>query len=350
MRWLRANLFSSWPSGLATVALVALALAVLPRLADWAIIEAVWRADPAACREAHGACWGFVREKLRFILFGTFPYEEHWRPAAASLLLVALWTVSGLRAAWRPWLAALWAAGLALVALLLWGGVAGLPRVENERWGGLVLTLLLATLGVAGALPLGIVLALGRRSGLPVLRYACVAYIELVRGVPLVSVLFLASVMLPLFLPEGVSLDKLLRAQLAIVLFAAAYFAEVVRGGLQSVARAQDEAAEALGFAYWSRMRLVVLPQALAAALPPLVSTIIGLFKDTSLVLVIGLFDLLSTIKVSLQDPAWAGASVEAYLFAGLAYFAFCSAMSAYGRHLERARPGVRPGRPLRES
>lgn len=350
MRWLRANLFSSWPSGLATLALVALALVLLPRLADWAIVEAVWRADPAACREAQGACWGFVREKLRFILFGTYPFEEHWRPAAASVVLVAMWTISGWRAAWRPWLAALWAAGLALVALLLWGGLAGLPRVENERWGGLVLTLLLATIGVAGALPLGIALALGRRSSLPVIRYASTVYIELVRGVPLVSVLFLASVMLPLFLPEGVSLDKLLRAQLAIVLFAAAYFAEVVRGGLQSVPRAQEEAAEALGFRYWARMRLVVLPQALAAALPPLVGTVIGLLKDTSLVLIIGLFDLLSTIKVSLQDPAWAGASVEAYLFAALAYFAFCFALSAYGRRLERDWPAARAGRPLEES
>lgn len=350
MTWLRANLFSSWPSALATLAVAALAALALPRLAAWALLDATWQADPQTCHAAAGACWGFVREKFRFILFGTYPFAEQWRPATASALLVGLWAASAPRACWRPWLAALWIGGLAAIGVLMWGGVLGLAYVENERWGGLAVTLLLASFGAAFAFPLAVLLALGRQSALPALRAACTAYIELVRGVPLISVLFMASVMLPLFLPEGFAIDKLLRAQAALALFAAAYLAEVVRGGLQAVPRAQDEAAAALGLTYAQRMRLVVLPQALGASIPPLVNTFIGLFKDTSLVLVIGLFDLLSTVKVSLQDPRWSGFGIEAYAFTALAYFAFCGAMSAYSRRLERARPGLRPGAALGDS
>jgi len=347
LTWLRRNLFSSVPSALATLLILWLAIRYLPPFFSWALFDAVWSApDPRACREAQGACWAFIGEKHRFILFGTYPYEQHWRPALATVVLLFLWIFSAFSRHWKWWLGAVWAAGLAGIGLLMWGGMLGLPYVENERWGGLILTLLLATFGVAFAFPLSILLALGRRSELPVLRAACVGYIELIRGVPLISVLFMASVMLPLFLPAGVSIDKLLRAQLALVLFAAAYLAEVVRGGLQAIPRHQHDAAEALGFTYWKKMRLVVLPQALRLSIPPLVNTFIGFFKDTSLVLIIGLFDLLSTIKVSLQDPAWSGFGVEAYLFACLAYFAFCYAMSAYSRHLERGGSG----RLLRES
>jgi general L-amino acid transport system permease protein len=232
----------------------------------------------------------------------------------------------------------------------MWGGVFGLAYVENGRWGGLILTLILASFGMAFAFPLSIVLALGRRSQMPMVRAACVAYIELVRGVPLISVLFMASVMLPLFLPSGMTFDKLLRAQLALILFAAAYLAEVVRGGLQAIPHHQYEAAEALGLSYAQRTLHVILPQALRVSIPPLVNTFIGLFKDTSLVLIIGLFDLLSTIKVSLQDPAWAGFGIEAYLFASAVYFVFCHAMSRYSRGLERGRAGAGPTGALRES
>ena len=337
MKWIQRNLFSSWPSALATLAILWLAARYLPPFLDWALLRAVWSAgDPAACREAPGACWGFIAEKHRFILFGTYPFEQHWRPAVATLILISLWVFSSFRSSWKWWLAAVWAAGLALIGVLMWGGVPGLPYVENERWGGLILTLLLASFGIALAFPLSILLALGRRSEMPVLRYACIAYIELIRGVPLISVLFMASVLLPLFLPAGVTVDKLLRAQLALIAFAAAYLAEVVRGGLQAVPRHQYDAAEALGFSWAKKMALVILPQALRVSIPPLVNTFIGFFKDTSLVLIIGLFDLLSTLKVSLQDPAWSGFGVEAYLFASLVYFAFCYAMSAYSRSLER--------------
>ena len=353
MKWLRENLFSSWPSSLATVFILWLAWKLLPPLYDWAIANAVWRSpDSRACREleGRGACWAFIAEKLRFILFGTYPFEQHWRPALATLLLVLLWVASSLKLFWRWWLALLWLAGLGAIGVLMWGGVLGLPYVENERWGGLILTLILASFGVAAAFPLAILLALGRRSSLPVVRTVCVAYIELIRGVPLISVLFMASVMLPLFLPEGVTIDKLLRAQLALVGFAAAYLAEVVRGGLQAVPQHQHDAAAALGMGYWRKTWLVILPQALRVSIPPLVNTFIGFFKDTSLVLIIGLFDLLSTIKVSLQDAAWSGFGVEAYLFAAAVYFGFCYAMSAYSQRLERALERGGAARVLRES
>jgi general L-amino acid transport system permease protein len=305
---------------------------------DWAFIEAVWRPDPKACREAAGACWGFIADKHRFILFGTYPFEEHWRPAAATLLLVALWLLSAWRYFWRPSLIGIWAVGLLIIGMLMWGGVFGLPYVENERWGGLILTLLLFTFGVAFAFPLAILLALARRSELPLLRALAVGYIELVRGVPLISLLFMASVMLPLFLPAGVTIDKLLRAQLALVLFAAAYLAEVVRGGLQAIPREQYEAADALGLSYLQKTASVILPQALRIAVPPIVNSIIAFFKDTSLVVIIGLFDLLSTVKVSLIEPAWNGFGVEAYVFASLVYFVFCFAMSRYSRSFEHMR------------
>ena len=338
MRWLRENLFSSWPNALATLAILWLAWTLAPPLVQWAFVDAVWSApDSRPCRaEGAGACWALIAEKHRFILFGTYPYEQHWRPGLGILVLLALYVASALRRFWRPALALAWAGGLALIGVLMWGGVAGLSYVENERWGGLMLTLLLATFGIAFAFPLSILLALGRRSQLPAVRALSVLWIELVRGVPLISLLFMASVMLPLFLPEGVSIDKLLRALIAMIVFAAAYLAEVVRGGLQAIPHGQEEAADALGLSYWRKTLLVILPQALRIAIPPLVNTFIAFFKDTSLVVIIGLFDLLTSIKVALTEPAWSGFGVEAYLFASLVYFAFCFAMSRYSQDLER--------------
>jgi len=339
LRWLRANLFSSWPNALLTIGALWLLWRAVPPLVDWAFLDAIWWApDSKACRAAagEGACWAFIADKHRFILFGTYPYEQHWRPALACAVLIALWIASALRRLWSWRLVPLWSVGLVVVGVLMWGGVLGLPYVENERWGGLILTLLLSTFGLAIAFPLSVLLALGRRSRMPVIQGLCVGFIELIRGVPLISLLFMASVMLPLFLPAGVTIDKLLRAQIAMILFAAAYLAEVVRGGLQAIPRGQYEAADALGLSYWKKTVLIILPQALRISIPPLVNTFIGFFKDTSLVLIIGLFDLLSTIKVSLTEPAWSGFGVEAYLFAALVYFVFCFAMSRYSQNLER--------------
>lgn len=349
LHWLRARLFSNWSSSLATLGIVYLACQFVPALIDWALIRAVWSPHNAAlCREVvgQGACWAFVADKYRFILFGTFPADDQWRPAIAIAILLALYALSAWRIIRRSQVLQIWLVGLMAIGVVMWGGIFGLSYVENERWGGLTLTLLLSTFGIVLAFPLSILLALGRRSHLPWVRWLSIAYIELIRGVPLISVLFMASVMLPLFLPQGVSIDKLLRAQLAMILFAAAYLAEVVRGGLQAIPRQQDEAALALGHGYWQRTWYVTLPQALNIAIPPLVNTFIGFFKDTSLVVIIGLFDFLTTIKVALAEPAWTGFGVEAYLFAAFGYFLFCYPMSRYCQKLERqAAPGRGFGR-----
>jgi general L-amino acid transport system permease protein len=345
LRWMRANLFSSITSTITTVILFVLLAKALLNLVQWGILNAVWTipgTDTNACRAARGigACWAVIPEKYRFILFGTYPYDQQWRPALATFVFIALFYVSSRRSFWRKELVLIWAGALSLIGLLMWGGVPGLPFVSQERWGGLPVTLVLATFGLAFGFPLGILVALGRRSKLPAIRSLCVLYVELIRGVPLISLLFMASVMFPLFMPEGFNIDKLLRAQVAIVLFAGAYLAEVIRGGLQAVPRGQQEAADALGLSYWQKNRLIVLPQAIRHVIPPLVNTFIAFFKDTSLVLIIGIFDLLTTAKTAIIDPAWQAFSVEVYLFVAAIYFVFCFAMSRYSRQLEQSRAG----------
>jgi general L-amino acid transport system permease protein len=340
MRWLRANLFPSITSGIVTL-LVGFVLAKgLIGFVQWAFVDAIWTVpgdDTSACRALRGmgACWAVIHEKYRFILFGTYPFDQQWRPALAILTFIALFFVSSRRSFWRKELVLIWAASLVLIGVLMWGGVFGLSFVAQDRWGGLPVTLILATFGLAFGFPLGILVALGRRSKLPAIRSLCVLYVELIRGVPLISLLFMASVMFPLFMPDGFNIDKLLRAQIAIVLYAGAYLAEVVRGGLQAVPRGQHEAADALGLSYWKKNGLIVLPQAIRHVIPPLVNTFIAFFKDTSLVLIIGIFDLLTTAKTAIIDPAWQSFSVEVYVFVGLIYFVFCFAMSRYSKGLE---------------
>lgn len=338
--WLRANLFGSILSTIVSLLLIALLTKAFVSLVQWGYWNAVFTVpgdQTAACRSVRGlgACWAVIPEKYRFILFGTYPFDQQWRPALATLTFIALFFVSSRRSFWRKELVLVWAAALAVIGLLMWGGVPGLPFVSQDRWGGLPVTLILATFGLAFGFPLGIAVALGRRSKLPAIRSLCVLYVELIRGVPLISLLFMASVMFPLFLPDGVNIDKLLRAQIAFVLFAGAYLAEVIRGGLQAVPRGQHDAADALGLSYWKKNGLIILPQAIRHVIPPLVNTFIAFFKDTSLVLIIGIFDLLTTAKTSIVDPAWQPFSVEVYLFVALIYFVFCFAMSRYSRHLE---------------
>lgn len=334
--WIRHNLFSSWYNSLLTLLILYAAWTLVPGAAGWLLGHAVWSGDAAACRaEGAGACWAFVAEKWRFSLFGTYPAEQHWRPTLAMLLVVGLLLGSADRRLWGRPLLVLWPVVLLLAGLLMQGGVLGLETVPTYLWGGLPLTLGLSVVGLGLAFPLGVLLALGRTSAMPVFRAICTVYIELVRGVPLISILFMASVMIPLFLPQDVTVDKLLRAQAGLVLFAAAYLAEVVRGGLQAIPKGQVEAASALGLSYWQRTRMIVLPQALALVIPPLVNTFIGFFKDTSLVVIIGLLDLLGAAKSALTDPAWRGFYREAYLFVAVIYFIFCYALSRYSRHLE---------------
>jgi general L-amino acid transport system permease protein len=320
---------------LTLIALYFLAVTI-PPVIRWALVDAIWSAPNGQTCRGNGACWAFIGEKLRFILFGRFPYAEQWRPLLVVVIFVGLIVASCNRRLWGRRLMLLWPAGLVLVGILMWGGVFGLSSVDTSLWSGLPLTLILAVVGMVFAFPFGILLALGRRSHLPAVRAISVAYIELVRGVPLITVLFMASVMLPLFLPAGFTIDKLLRAQVAFILFAAAYLAEIVRGGLQAIPVGQIEAADALGLGYWQRTRLIVLPQALAMVIPPLVNTFIGTFKDTSLVIIIGLFDLLGTVNAALADANWQGFYVEAYVVAAAIYWSFCFFMSRYSQMLER--------------
>ena len=338
--WMRANLFAGWLSTAVTLALGYLMIRWAIGFIDWAFINAIWSVpnnQTQACRDARGvgACWAVVTEKHRFILFGTYPYEQHWRPALACVVFVGLYVVSAMRRFWRPVLALIWIAALTTIGVLMWGGILGMPYVAQDRWGGLPITLILSTFGLAFAFPLAILVALGRRSRMPAIKAICVLYVELIRGVPLISLLFMASVMFPLFLPEGMNIDKLLRAQIAIILFAGAYLAEVVRAGLQALPKGQYEAADALGLRYWNKTAFIILPQALRMVIPPLVNTFIGFFKDTSLVLIIGIFDLLTAGKTAIVEPAWQGFGVEVYITIGLIYFVFCFAMSKYSQGLE---------------
>jgi general L-amino acid transport system permease protein len=306
-------------------------------MVDWFLISANATASTAdECRKSTGACWAMIVEKHRLILFGLYPYDEQWRPMIATGILVGSIILSGWRKLWNIWLLVVWTVSLTAVAILMWGGMLGLTYVENTQWGGLPLTLILSTFGIALAFPLGIVLALGRRSNMPAIKSICIVYIELIRGVPLISLLFMSAVMLPLFLPEGMSIDKLLRAQIAIILFAAAYMAETIRGGLQAIPKGQFEGADSLGLSYWQQMRLIVLPQALKIVIPPLVGLFIALFKDTSLVVIIGIFDLTQAAKAALTDQAWRGFSVEVYIFISAIYFVFCYSMSKYSQSLEK--------------
>src|SRR3954449_4548319 len=242
IRWLRANLFSSVPSSVVSLLLIFLLAKACVSFVQWGFLNAIWTvpdSQTGACRAIRGlgACWAVIPEKVRFILFGTYPFDQQWRPALATLTFIALFFLSSRRSFWRKELILVWAAALVLIGLLMWGGVFGLSHVSQDRWGGLPVTLILATFGLAFGFPLGILVAVGRRSKLPAIRSMCVLYVELIRGVPLISLLFMASVMFPLFMPDGVNIDKLLRGQIAVVLDAGAYLAEVVRGGLQAVPR-----------------------------------------------------------------------------------------------------------------
>jgi general L-amino acid transport system permease protein len=321
-------------SGLVLIGLVILGWPVL----EWLFFKAQFTGNDRSACTGEGACWVFVRERFDQFMFGFYDKSERWRP----LVVAGLWALGFIPLRWTHFPGRKWILPLLLVLLpvsswfLLRGGFWGLSWVETSRWGGLMLTLLISAIGISLSLPLGILLALGRRSELPLLRWITVAFIELWRGVPLITVLFMASVMLPFFLPPGMEFDKLLRCLVGVVLFTSAYMAEVVRAGLQAVPKGQHEAAAALGFGYWQSMGLVVLPQALRQVIPGIVNTFISLFKDTSLVLIIGMFDLLGMVQAAATDPDWMGFAMEGYVFAGLVFWLFCFSMSRTSLRLEK--------------
>jgi general L-amino acid transport system permease protein len=335
--WIKSNLFGNVWTSLGTIAIALILLSVVPRFLSWALINAVWAKDYDACHAAAGACWGVVAEKYRIIIFGRFPFEEQWRPLIAALALLGLIVVSCMRAFWKPRLAILWVVVLALFFTLMSGGVFGLTKVDTDRWGGLPLTLLLASLSMTMAFPIALVIALGRRSKLPAIRSVCAIYVELIRGVPLISVLFMASFMFPLLMPQGFSIDVLVRVLAGITLFAAAYMAEVIRGGLQAVPKGQIEAAATLGLSYWQTQRKIVLPQALAMVVPGIMNNFISTFKDTSLVTIVSLYELTGAMSLALNsDSNWRPFKIEGYLFIALIYFIFCFSMSRYSMWIEK--------------
>lgn len=338
LHWVRKNLFSGWSNTLLTLLCLWMMWTILPPALNWLLLQANWTGTTRADCTKEGACWVFIHARFGQFMYGLYPHELRWRINLALVLtLLSLIPLFIRRISWRGRYIACWAFICPLIVwLLLYGGWFGLERVETRQWGGLTLTLIIATVGIAGAMPLGILLALGRRSSMPVVRALSVIFIEFWRGVPLITVLFMSSVMLPLFMSEGTSIDKLVRALVGVILFQSAYVAEVVRGGLQALPKGQYEAAESLALGYWKTQLLVILPQALKLTIPGLVNTIIALFKDTSLVIIIGLFDLFSSVQQATVDPEWLGMSTEGYVFAALVYWIFCFSMSRYSQHLEK--------------
>jgi general L-amino acid transport system permease protein len=349
--WVRKNLFASAGDSVLTIIGLLIVAYVVPPFIRWAFIDAQWAGtDRTFCATVaqggiqpdgwSGACWAFVRAKFDLFMFNRYPVEERWRVILCGVMFVALLVPLLVpKAPYKGWNAILFFFVFPVIAFfLLTGGRFGLPHVETPLWGGLMVTLVLSFVGIAFSLPFGIVLALGRRSKMPVVKLICVIFIEAIRGVPLVTVLFMASVMLPLFLPAGMTFDKLLRALIGVALFASAYMAEVVRGGLQAIPKGQYEGADSLGLSYWQKTGLIVLPQALKLVIPGIVNTFIGMFKDTTLVSIIGMFDLLGVVRQHFADATWASPQtpMSGLVFAGFVFWLFCFGMSRYSIFMER--------------
>lgn len=348
--WVRSKLFRTPVSAVMTCIALALIAWSVPGLIRWLFIDAVWiGTDRTYCATVaqggirpegwSGACWAFVGDRFQQFIFGRYPIEERWRPTLVGVTFAALLVPMLMPSVPRKGLNAL----ILLVAfpivafVLLKGGLFGLTSVPTALWGGLMVTLILSFVGIGASLPFGILLALGRRSQLPAVRTVCVMFIEVIRGVPLITILFMANFMLPLFLPTGWTIDNFLRALLGITFFSSAYMAEVVRGGLQAIPKGQYEGAASLGLTYWKTTWLITLPQAIKLVIPGIVNTFIGLFKDTSLVSIIGMFDLLGIVRLNMTDASWVSpvTPLTGLLFAGCVFWIFCFSMSRYSRFME---------------
>ncbi len=334
--WLRTNLFSSWFNSLVTLIAIYIAWVVITGLIDWAFISAhVSGTDRFACT-SDGACWAWLDQRIQQFLYGFYPADQTWRVNLAVVLLIpalAPWlfdNVPGTR--YLRW----FSVAYPVIATILLAGGLGLEVVPTNKFGGFMLNLTVGLAGIVLSLPFGIVLALGRQSRLPIIRIFSVVFIESVRGVPLITLLFVSNIILPIFLPPDFALDAVIRVIVMVTAFASAYMAEVIRGGLQAIPKGQYEAAQAMGLGYWQMMRLIILPQALKISIPGIVNTFIGLFKDTTLVIIIGLFDILGIANAMVSNPDWLGLSSETYVVVALFFFTVCFSMSRYSIHLER--------------
>lgn len=339
IHWLKTNLFSSPINAVFTLVSLYFLYILVPPAISWAFIDADWFAETRDGCSREGACWAYIANRFGQTIYGFYPPEAQWRVNTAFLSLILLSVPLFIESfTKKAWLGAFILLIFPFIAyVFIHGGSFGLEVISTDKWGGLMLTLIISIIGITLALPLGIILALGRRSEMPIVKSVSVIFIEFWRGVPLITILFMSSVMLPLFLPEGSDFDKLARAMIGIILFQAAYVAEVVRGGLQAIPKGQYEAAVAMGLTYWKSMFLVILPQALKLVIPGLVNTFIALFKDTTLVLIIGLFDLLGMVENVLgSDSKWLGFHTEGLVYAAFLFWIFCFAMSRYSMSLER--------------
>ena len=337
MGWLRKNLFSNWYNSLLTIFGLYLLYILIPPLVNWIFLDANFVGMTRDDCTNEGACWIFIQQNIKLIFYGLYPTEELWRINFVYLILF----ISGVyllipNLEHKGWVGAFLLIIFPIICVIMLSGGLGLEAVETRLWGGLFLTLVIAGVGIVLSLPIGVMLALGRRSKLPVVSILCTIFIEIWRGVPLITVLFMASNMFPLFMPEGVNFDKLIRALIGVMFFSAAYLAEVVRGGLQAMPKGQYEASQAVGLTYWRMMALVILPQSLKMVIPAIIGSFIAIFKDTTLVLVIGLFDFLGIIQFVGTNPDWLGFSHEGYVFAAAVFWVFCYAMSWYSQRLEK--------------
>jgi len=335
--WIRQNLFSSYLNIFLTLFSFYVLYLIIPPVVEWGIITANFSGTTKAACTGGGACWTFISVYFEQFMYGFYPSEETWRVNLALILLVVMIGTFAIKTVNKLYLSIAIIFIYPIIAYFLFaGGVFGLEVVETSKWGGLFLTTLLGVIGIVASFPLGVLLALGRRSNMPIARSVCVVFIETIRAVPLITILFMASVMIPLFLPEGMNFNKLMRVLIGITLFSAAYMAEVIRGGLQAIPKGQYEAADAMGLNYWQSMILVILPQALKLVIPGIVNTFIGLFKDTTLVYIVGMFDFLGRIQAANHDSEWLGTTVEGYAFAAFVYWIICFGMSRYSMTIER--------------
>ena len=336
---IRRRYFYSPMASLLTIVVTMVVLFVVVKLAFWGGVNAVWTPDVQACNQSSGACWGFVAEKWRLIIFGRYPYHLQWRAASATGLVLAMLVLSAFPFMWRkPYLRTLgmlWACSVVAFFILMLGGVFGLESISTDMWGGLPLTIVLTLVGMGASVPLGIMLALGRRSKMPAVAAVSTGYIELVRGVPLITVLFVAAFIFPLLLPAGIRIDPFWRVSVAIALFQAAYMAEIVRGGLQTIPHGQFDAAASLGLTQRQLYTTVILPQALVAIIPAFVNSLLSCFMDTSLVTVVSMYDLTGSLRLALGDALWRGFFIEGYVFIALVYFFFSFIVSRYSQWLE---------------
>ncbi len=335
MGWIKKNLFSSPLNIFLTLFGIWILYTIIPPFIQWAIIDANFTGETREQCTGDGACWIFVKQKLDMFMYGFYPEEQRWRINLMGILFIVF--IIGSRFI-KNTLIKLCILNIyfILVGIFTIGGIFGLEYIPTDKWGGLMLSIIVAATGIIFSFPIGVIVAFGRQSKLPIIKSICVTYVEFIRGVPLITILFMSSIILPLFFPEGITFDKLLRAIVGITLFQAAYTAEVIRGGLQSIPKGQYEAADAVGLSYWQKMILVILPQALKVAIPNLVGIFISLFQDTTLVLIVGLFDLLGMVRITAADKNWLGMETEGYVFVAVIFWAFCYLMSRYSKTLEK--------------